>query len=495
MSLCTAQEMNLQFMGVDIGTSATRGLVANSQGEILCQYSVTNATSCPRPGWVEQDADEVWWNGTLQVIRRLLAHPQVQPARVAGIYVSGLFPAVLIADGSGRPLRPALLYSDNRAHRELAELNAAFGLQLTGDAVVPKLVWLQEHEPESFARLRYLFSSHNYILYRLAGAYCLDYKVADALGGLLDRATLRWRADVASWAGLSVSYLPHLCSETEIVGSITSVAARETGLCEDTLVIAGSGDSLSLMVSVGAIERGDALLSFGTTGWLGTVPHSVQDYLRNPLLLAEGSPYSLDVYLLALGSSLNWFCRQFAETEMKIAEQRGVSVYQILDGKAADVPAAGGGLTVLPYFLGGRSTRFREPEAGAIVGLTLSHTPVHVYRALLESFGYVIRRSIEREVDDGIAVQRIIATGGGAASSLWRQIVADITRKPLYHFPDADPCLGNAYLVAYALRVSEELAGIQAWLPSPVVTEPARGADQYDAGYNRFLALADVLSV
>lgn len=486
----------MQFIGIDIGTLSTKGSLVSEEGRVLYRTAIPHSVQRHKPDWAEQNADEVWWIEAREVIRFLLARPEANPDNIAGIGVSGMFPVLLLADEAGKPLRPAFLYSDNRALAELEAINARFDMNLTGDAVSPKMAWLRTNEPDVFNRARYFFSSHNYIVYRLTRAYCLDYKVADSMGGLLDRRTLEWRRDVAEWAGIGVELLPDLCPETEIVGTVTEEAAEQTGLRPGTPVIAGGGDSPLTIVSAGAVDRGDALLSFGTTGWMGIVPHRIEDYLHNPHLINEGSPYLLDAYLLTLGSALQWFREQFAGGEAAVAERLGTSVYQVLDDEAMRVPAGSDGLVVLPHFLGKREPGAPQPETATISGLTLSHTAAHIYRALLESYGYVVRSALKRQERRGIDVHRIVSTGGGASSSLWRHIISDIIERPLYYHADADPCLGSAYLVGYGLGLWDSLDGILDWLPPAVIAEPSEATrDIYEESYHRFMNLETVLSV
>jgi xylulokinase len=425
-----------------------------------------------------------------------MSHSAVEPDAIAGIGVSGLFPTLLLADKTGRALRPALLYSDNRATEELKVFNEHFNLKLTSDVILPKMAWLRSNEPEVFLQARYLFTSHNYVSYRLTGAYCLDYKVADSLGGLLDRTDLKWREDMANWAGVDIAHLPRLCSEVEIIGEVTKDAAGETGLKSGIPVITGSGDSLLAMMGSGVTNQGDALLSLGTTGWMGIVPHNLANYFKNPRLISQGAPYLLEVYLLALGSALQWYRDQFAIGEKAVARRLGTSAYHVLDDEAAQVPSGSDGLIILPYFLGGRELDMPQPETASIFGLTLSHTGAHVYRALLESFGYVVRSALERLDARGTRVRRIVITGGGASSVLWRQIVSDIIEHPLYYYVNADPCLGSAYLVGYALGFWDSLERIRDWLHPVITTQPSEdGRSIYDESYSLFMAQQSSLSI
>jgi sugar (pentulose or hexulose) kinase len=454
---------------------------------------LAHSINSPKPGWAEQDGEKIWWTEAVEVIKNLLSHPRAE--KVEGIGVSGLCPALLLADGSGKPLYPALLYSDERATQELERLNRDFSLQLTVDAIIPKLAWLRVNRPDVFRKAKLIFSSHNYIVYRLTGSYCLDYKVADSLGGLLERTRLEWRKDIANWAGIDTADLPRLCSAIEVVGQVTREAAKATGLEPGVPVIASSSDSVLTILGAGVISTGEALLSLGTTGWLGILTNDLEDYFGNPLLINQGAPYLLEAYLHTLGSSLQWYRDRFAIRELEMAKRLGKSAYQLLDNMAASVPAGSDGLIIRPYLQGKRQDTAICPEVGVIYGLNLSHKLSHLFRALLESYGYIVRSALKRLSEQGIEVDRIFCAGGGSSSILWRQIISDIIGKSLHYRVDTGPCLGNAYLVGYALGTWDSLAGIIDWLPDAVVCNPSDEMHSiYNYSFKRFLDLEHALS-
>ncbi len=477
-----------QFIGIDIGTLSTKGLLICQDGDIICQTSIEHKINSPKPSWLEQNADEIWWAETVEVIRRLLNHPKAKPSNIGGIGISGLFPALLIADKNGTPLRPAILYSDMRATKELNDFNRTFQANLNSDSVTPKIAWLRKNEPSIFKKTRYLFSSHNYIVFRLTGKYCLDFKVADSYGCLLDLNTLKWDEETAAWAGIKIDQLPNLLSVTDIAGYVTKEAAQITGLLPGTPVICGSGDSLIIHFAVGVIKQGEGLLSFGTTGWISILPFDLVNYLNCPSLTSQGAPYQLCGYLASLGSLLQWYLDTFASHEMETAARVNKSVFDFLDEKAKKIPVGADGLILLPYFLDRIETSVIPTRSGAILGLKLFHTSSHFYRALMESFGFVIYQAIEQVEKKGLPIKRIVSTGGGARSKLWRQIVSDITGKHIYYYKNINPCLGSAYLVGYALGLWDTLDEIFDWLPQQSITKPnQRNFLKYKMTYKSFL--------
>lgn len=478
------------FIGIDIGTMHTKGILANESGQIINKCVLNHSVKNHNMGWAEQDADQLWWAETVYVIRSLLVNSNAED--VVGIGVSGLFPCLLLADKNGRPLRSALLYSDNRALEELSCFRERFGLDLSGDSIPPKLAWLWSHEPDIVQQTRYYFSSHNYVVFRLTGVYYLDYKVADSYGALLNRDTLEWNIDVAQWAGFKVENLPKLFSANEVVGQITKEAAKETGLKPGTPVIAGSGDSLLTLLGTGVVEKGDAALSFGTTGWLAGLTHDLKDFFNTPRLLNDGAPYKLSAYIITLCSALEWLEEKLSPYKSQ-ADNNGETPFSIMDKKALEIPAGAEGVIVLPNFHGSRSISEPNYEGkGIIYGLDLYHNSDHIYRALLESFGYIVRQSIERLKEQNIEIKRIICSGGGASSNAWRQIISDILDYKLTYYENGDSCIGSAYLVSYSLGIQDSLSGITKWLNPPIETTPSRTETvKYKAPYNRFISIQD----
>jgi xylulokinase len=484
----------MRLIVIDIGSLSTKGCLIGDRGELLYQHSVPHPIESPQPGWAEQDGETIWWRETVEVVQQLLKHPAA--GRVDGLGVTGLFPALLATDETGIPLRPAILYADKRASRELEEFSRAFGSGGGGYNVAPQLAWLATNEPEVIRRVRRIFSSHNYIVYRLTGAYYLDYKVAAAYGAILDTQTFAWRREIAEWAGVDVNHLPGLCSAGEIVGQVTSEAAELTGLPAGLPVIAGSGDSLMTFLSSGLFVRGETLLSFGTTGWAGFLTHDLRNYFSDPHQSVEGSPYILDAYVEHLGLTLNWIRDGFfLDDQRAVDDGSGLSTsLERLDRKAAAISPGTDGLTVLPGFRIGPVQHRAGLETGVLYGLSLTHTPAHLYRALLESFGYSFRHAVERVEAEGIRVLRIACTGGGASSTIWRQIISDLTRRPLEFFSASGPCLGLAFLAAHSFGFLKSLDEINGWLPNKVITIPSPEIDpRYEEAYCRFRWLREAL--
>lgn len=479
----------MQLIGIDIGTKNIKGVLVTDQGKILDRQSVHQETISRFPGWAEQNPD-IWWKRFISVIHKLLLHPEAEKNRIGGIGISGHFPTIVIADRTGTPLHHAILYSDNRAEEELEQFNRSFGLNATEDSVVPKLAWLANHYPEIYNNVRYFFGPHTYIGYRLTDEYYLDFKVAHSWGGLLNPKNLQWRKDVADWIGISKQHLPKLYSAKKVIGTITKEASSQTGLPMGIPVIAGSGDSFMTLIGSGALRKGDVLLSLGTTGWLAVLPEDLEDYLNNPTLLNKGAPYILSAYLLSVGSAIDWLINEFSHHQNFDGNKKKSSIYQLLDNCASDSHPPMSDLFILPFFSGSRHKSKNEPTSGGIFGLTLSHKFINIYRALLESFGYVIRASLKDPEIENFRIDKLFSTGGGAESNLLKQIICDISQVKIIHHRISDACLGNAFLAGYSVGLNKNITDIKKWLTVPEVSLPTKeNSKRYDLIYKKFLAM------
>jgi xylulokinase len=488
------------FLGLDIGTLGVKGVIVSVDGEIVARARLDHGVSHPQPGWAEQDAEARWWGDGASVIRELLATPGVDPDRIAAIGVCGLTPCLCLVDADGRPLRPAILYSDNRALTQLAHVQAILGLPLTAQAVTPKWAWLAEHEPEVARRTRWVLSSHNTVVHRLTGIASMDYDTASIVGGVFDARRKTWNSAACAALGLDVALLPPLRAATDVVGGVTLAAAQTTGLRPGTPVIAGTGDTFPTIVGCGAVAPGDAMISFGTTGLLTLTTRPLETAAAGPHFEAEaeGGAVAWAANVLACGRLLAWYREAFgaALVGAGLAPASAASSapdFAYLDRCAATIPAGSEGLVALPHLMG-RRTPTPDPHArGVLFGLTPAHTAAHVYRALLESFGYAVRQGF-----DPIRprVRRVIATAGGAASPLWRRIVADILDTPIEYHPRASGALGIAFLAAYASGLVGSFESIcNDWLADPELTVPDAATRQcYDDLHRLYCHLDGSLS-
>ncbi|MER7009427.1 FGGY-family carbohydrate kinase [Dactylosporangium sp. NPDC000555] len=465
------------LLGVDIGTSSTKGVLADPSGRVLATATRPHGVSRPRPGWVEHHPETVWWNEFVDITRELVA---VAPAPVAAVAVSGIGPCVLPTAADGRPLRPAILYGvDTRAAAEIAELTARLGERtiirrggnrLTSQAVGPKLLWLRRHEPEVWSATRRFFMASSFLIHRLTGEYVLDHHSASQSDPLYDLRSQAWISDLAAdiLPGLE---LPRLLWPTEVAGHVTAAAAALTGLAEGTPVTAGTIDAWAEAVSVGATRPGDLMLMYGTTMFLTRVVARpvVHPQLWSTTGVFPGS-YCLAGGMATSGAVVEW-----------LRGLTGGADHAHLTAEAATVPAGSNGLVLLPYFAGERTPLFDEKARGVVIGLTMEHQRGHLYRAVLEGTGYAVRHHLDTMAELLDPPGRVIAVGGGA-SPLWTSIVSDITGQA-QRIPQQT--IGASYGDAFLAGLAGGLVSHdQEWTTWAGVTEPdPANHDVYERAY------------
>jgi xylulokinase len=438
-------------IGLDVGTSSTKAVAVQADGMVLQAVTGQHAVSQPRPGWFEQDAEAVWWEQSCSLLRELTASASVAGSAIAAVAVSGIGPCVLLCDGSGRPLRPAILYGiDMRATAEIDELTAQLGADnildragsaLSSQAVGPKLLWLQRHEPDTWARTARWFSASSFLVGRLTGRYVLDHHTASQCDPMYDMRALDWAPDWADALSPGVP-LPELAWSSEIVGNVTASAAAATGPPAGTPVLAGTVDAWAEAHSVGVRSDGDLMIMYGSTLFLvGVDPRAgVHPGLWRTAGLVPGTS-TLAAGMATSGLLASW-----------VAEMTGTPVAE-LAAAAADVPAGADGLVLLPYFAGERSPLFDPGARGVAIGLTLAHSPAHLMRAAYEAVAMGVRHNLEAfaAVRRGARGWRAVAVGGGTAGHLWPQVVSDVTGRS-QDVPEQTigACYGDALLAATA---------------------------------------------
>ncbi|ABG03801.1 carbohydrate kinase, FGGY [Rubrobacter xylanophilus DSM 9941] len=472
------------LLGVDIGTSSTKGVLARPGGEVVATAQREHGLSMPRPGWAEHDAEGVWWADFVSVCRELL---EKADGRVAAVCTSGIGACLLPADAAGNPLRPAILYGiDTRAEAEIEELTRRYGAQailercgspLSSQAVGPKLLWLRRNEPGVWERTAKVFMASSFLVWRLTGEYVLDHHSASQCDPLYDLREYRW---IGEWAGEVAPGLPlpRLLWPAEVAGEVTPEAAEETGLPAGTPVAAGTIDAWSEGASVGVQEPGDLMLMYGTTMFIIEV---VREPLHHPGLWGTTgilpNTRNLAAGMATSGALTGW-----------LREISGGLPYERLTAEAAAVPPGSGGLVVLPYFAGERTPLFDPRARGLIGGLTLRHGRGHLYRAVLEATAYGVRHIFESMQEAGGGGERLVAVGGGTKGGLWTRIVSDVTGRP-QQLPEQT--IGAAYGDALLAARAVGLAGRdEDWCTIADTVEPDEGnREVYDELYRVYREL------
>jgi xylulokinase len=483
-------------LGFDIGTTSTIGILLGLPDRVLGLASRPVTLSAPQPGWSEEDPRQ-WWDNLCAISAQLLVETGVAATAIKAVGVTGMLPAVVLLDAAGRLLRPSIQQSDARCGAEVealrAEIDEAAFLSKAGNGinqqlVTAKLRWLARHEPEIFAEIDTVFGSYDYINWRLTGERAVEQNWA-LEAGFVDVAEARLDDGLIALAGIPRRAVPRRVGSTEILGWITPDAAQATGLAEGTPVIGGAADMIASALGAGVVAAGDLLLKFGGSVDILTATTAVRPdprlYLDHHLIPGLFMPNGC---MSTGGSVLDWFVRTLAGGEAAAAAAAGLTPFQWLDQLAAARPAGCEGLMVLPYFLG-EKTPLHDPTArGVFNGLTLSHDLGHLWRAVLEAYGFALRHHVDVLTEIGHPVRRFIVSDGGAASLVWMQIVADVLQQPLQRLSGhPGSCLGVAWTAAIGVGLEQDWAAIDRFVAGAdrVLPNPAL-AEVYDQGYQNF---------
>lgn len=473
-------------LGVDIGTSSSKGVLADSDGVILATATRAHEVDRPRTGWVEMDG-RIWWDEFAEITRELLA--AVPGAEVAAVGVSGMGPCILLADEHDEPVRPAILYGvDTRSTAQIARMTSELGEDeitriggstLTSQAGGAKIAWIADEEPEAFARATRLFMPASWLARRLTGAYVLDHQSASQVSPLYDIEGERWHEPWwRRYAGAIEQ--PPLRWAGEVAGTVTADAAVLTGIPEGVPVIAGTIDAWTEAVSVGAHGAGDLMLMYGTTMFLVATGEQT---LRTPSMWTTAGAFegtrNLAGGLSTSGALTAW-----------LKDLTGAG-YPTLLAEAAESGPGARGLIVLPYFAGER-TPIQDPDArGVVAGLTLEHGRGDLYRAALEATALGVRHNVETMRAAGADIRRIVAVGGGTQGRLWLQVVSDVTGL-VQQVPETTigASYGAAFLAAVAVSPEGAAPAIGDWNPIADTIEPDPALrETYDALFERYLRL------
>ncbi|NKQ37801.1 MAG: xylulokinase [Chloroflexi bacterium] len=437
------------LLGIDISTTGAKALLINSQGEVIASASTPLTLATPRPLWSEQQPAD-WWAGVVLSIRQALAEAGVKGEAVTAVGLTGQMHGLVLLDESGEVLRPAILWNDQRTAVQCDTIRARLGkerlIRITGnDALTgftaPKILWVQENEPEIYAQTRHILLPKDYIRYQLTGDYAIDR--AGGAGTLLfDLAQRDWSPKVLDALDIPAEWLPETFEGTAVTGTITPAAAELTGLATGTPVVGGGGDQATQAVGVGAVQPGIVALTLGTSGVVFAAteaPLYEPDGRLHAFCHAVPNRWHFMGVMLSAAGSLQWFRDTLAPD----------TSFDALTTEAAAIPPGSEGLLFLPY-LSGERTPHPDPLARAAwVGLTLRHGRPHMTRAVLEGVAFGIKDSFTLLQNAGLgAINQVRISGGGAKSPLWRQILADVLGVELVNVSTTEGAAYGAALLA-----------------------------------------------
>ena len=421
--------------------------------------------------------------------------------------LTGQMHGLVLLDRAGEVLRPAILWNDQRCAAQCEAIHRQLGweqvVERTGKPALagftaPKILWVREHEPEIFKAAAKLLLPKDYVRYRLTGAFLSD--VADASGtSLFDVGRRRWSHEIIDALGIRAECLPEVTESAVASAAINTEGARQTGLLEGTPVVAGAGDQAAEAVGCGIVDHGAVLVTIGTSGVVFAATESVrldkEGRMHAYCHAVPGMWHTMGV-MLSAGGSLHWYRETLGREEITEARRTGVDSYDLLTRNAADVSAGCEGLVFLPYLTGERTPHADPRARGAFVGLTLRHGKPHMTRAVMEGVAFGLRDCLELARGLGIPVTRVRVSGGGARSSLWCRIMADVFNVEVATVSSAHGAAFGAALLAGVgtgchRSVSEAARAIVRETGS---TRPGEDAEAYGEYYRRYRALYPLLA-
>lgn len=491
------------LLGLDVGTQSLRAALVDPKGKTVAFGVCPIETRYPRPAWAEQDPAS-WWAAAEKAVRQAIQAANAAPEEVVGIGLDCTACTVVACGLDGTPLRPALLWMDQRSACEAEDISA------TGDPILryvsgrvspewmlPKALWLKRNEPEVYAKAGRVVECTDWMMHRLTGHWTLSLNHV-AVKWNYARPDGGWPFKLMGQVGLEA--LPSKWP-SEIVplgrgdGRLSATAAAQLGLQAGTPVAQGGIDAYLGMLGMGATGDGDVAAIVGSStchlaqskagvfgsGAAGCYPDATVEGL-----------YTIEAGQTATGSILDWFRRHFGAAAQAEADTRGVNIYQVLDEQAAAVPPGADGLVVRDDWQGNRSP-FKNPQArGAIVGLSLAHGPGHVFRALYEATACGTRHILEDAAAHGLKIERVFVGGGGAKSPLWLQIHADVLQRPIHLTRETESCaLGAAMAAALAAGIYPDFdSAAKSMVQIERVVEPdGRNVEAYNDLFSRYVSL------
>ncbi|RYV50943.1 xylulokinase [Pengzhenrongella frigida] len=433
-------------IAVDCSTTAAKAVVLDSAGIVVAQASYPLRTTQPRPAWHEQDAEQ-WWAATRSAVAEAVG-ALADPGRVAALCLTHQRESFVCLGSGGRPLRPAILWLDGRAHDEIASLGTARVHELSGKPpdttpAIYKLAWLARHEPSILADAVHIGDVQAYLAWQLTGRWATGLGSADTLG-LFDLQRGDWSAELLDLAGVRADQLPELVATGDQIALLTPDAARALGLPGPVPLVAGIGDGQSAGLALGATEPGVAYLNLGTSMVLGIQSDGYRwDAAFRTLAGIRPATYTFETVLNAAAYVATWCREQFGEPDADGAT--GAE----LEAAAALIPIGAEGLLTLPYWNAAQTPHWDALARGATLGWHGRHTAAHLYRSILEGVGFELRLHLERlEAVTGERVEVIRVVGGGARSPLWIRIVTDITGRAVRVCADSEVSAAGAGVLA-----------------------------------------------
>jgi xylulokinase len=492
--------METFLVGVDVGTSSTKTLVIDQAGRVLAEAAEAYTVATPHPGWAEQDP-ETWVAAALTTMGRAVSEAGVDAAAVAGIGLSGQMHGTVCLDGAGRPLRPAIIWADQRSREQVARAVARLGRErlaawtgnpLATGFMLASWLWLREHAPEICAATACLLLPKDYVRYRLTGE--LGTEPSDASStSLFDPAARRWSAPLLDALAIDAGLLAPVAPSAAVAGGLLPAVAEATGLRVGTPVVHGGSDQSMQALGHGVVAPGVISSTIGTGGQIlaPTLRPAVDPELRlHCFCHALPDRWHLESAMLSAGLSLRW---------LRDALLPGRSYAALADAAATVAPGAMG-LFFQPYLAGERTPHMDPAARAAFVGLTRRHGPAHLVRAVMEGVVFGMRQGLDLMLDLGVPAARVVASGGATRHPLWLQLQADVFNRPIARTQiEEAAAFGAALLAGVGVGAYTDVAAAIAQAvrrrghADDIAPHPARAA-RYAELYRAYCALYPALA-
>ena len=458
--------MKKALLGIDVGTSGTKVALFGAEGGLIASHTGEYPLYQPQNGWAEQDPAD-WWRATVNGIRAVLA--EAGGAEVCGIGLSGQMHGLVMLDKDGDPLRPSIIWCDQRTEAETEDMDRILGrrriIEITANApmtgfTAAKILWVRKNEPEIYGKCAHILLPKDFIRFKLTGEFATE--VSDASGmQLMDVAKREWSAEVTGKLGIDRALLAKMHESQEVTGLTSAACAEQTGLAAGIPVVGGAGDNPAAAVGTGVVAQGRAFTTIGSSAVVYAVSDEVRiDYEGRVHALCASVPGKWTVMSCTQGAglSLQWLRNNVCTEERREAEARGTDPYILMDRLAGEVPAGAGKLLFLPYLMGERSPHPDPDCRGVFFGLSGVHGRANLIRAVLEGVAFSQLECVEVFREMGVPVGDMMVTGGGAKSRLWRGMLADLYGCPV-SLPASDEgaALGAAILAGVGAGLYNDL--------------------------------------
>ncbi len=445
--------MKSYFMGIDIGTNESKGVLMDENCKIIQTAIAKHGVENPKPNYFEHDAEAIWWGDFCKLSKQLIKESKIDASKIKGVGASALSADVVPVDKNCKPLRKAILYGiDARAEKEIEFLQKYYGEErleelfndpLCSSDCMPKILWIKNNEPEIHEKTYKFLTASSYLTAKLTGRYVIDRYLAISSFAPCYASDLSIQKEYAEELYCRADQLAEGKETAEVVGYVTAKAAEETGLKEGTPVVTGTDDSGAEAISTGIFKPGNLMVQLGSTSYIMYCSDRlveddriwVGDYL-------VPNTYCIDGGTNTAGALTKWIRDvmfiDFAEDE----KARGENAFSKMAKLAEEIPAGSEGLIVLPYFAGERTPINDANAKGVIFGLLLHHTRAHLYRAVLEGVAYSIAQHIDILEENGLEIAQFMCVGGGTKNKEWLQIIADVTGREI---KTAEVTIGASY--------------------------------------------------